>query len=130
MSVRNILDGTIPLDGYLPEKLTATDIKAERKVQGNQVMADDSLRSNRYVIAGTETGDITKIEKSRIDTNQVYATNLNASVEVMTPVIRLGDIEVLKDDKKQERRYITMTFYDKKGTTTTGYVEVTSILTT
>ena len=79
MSVRNILDGTIPLDGYLPEKLTATDIKAERKVQGNQVMADDSLRSNRYVIAGTETGNITKIENARIDTNDVYATNLNAS---------------------------------------------------
>ena len=98
-------------------------------MQGNQVMADDSLRSNRYVIAGSETGNITKIENARIDTNDVYATNLNASVEVMTPAITLGDIEVLKDDKKQERRYVTMTLYDKEETTTTGYVEVTSILT-
>ena len=92
-------------------------------------MADESLRSNRYVIAGTETGNITKIEKARIDTSQVYAENLNASVEVMTPAITLGDIEVLKVDKKREWRYITMTFDDKEGTTTTGYVEVTSILT-
>ena len=89
-------------------------IIADRKLQGNQVMADDSLRSNRYVIAGTETGNITKIEKARIDTNDVYAVNLNASVEVMTPVLRLGDTEVLKVDKKQERQYITMTIDDKE----------------
>ena len=81
-------------------------------------MADDSLRSNRYAIVGTETGDITKIENARIDTNEVYAENLNASVEVMTPAITLGNIEVLKDDKKQERRYITMTLDDQEGTTT------------
>ena len=118
MSVRNILDRTIPLDGFLPEKLTATDIKADRIVQGSCVMADESLKSNRYVIAGTETGNITKIENARIDTNEVYAENLNASVEVMTPAITLGNIEVLKDDKKQERRYITMTLDDQEGTTT------------
>ena len=66
MSVKNILDGTITIESKIPEKLTTTDIIAERVVQGNVVMADDALRSNRYVIAGTETGDITKIEKGHI----------------------------------------------------------------
>ena len=89
MSVRNILDGTIPLDGYLPEKLTVTDIKADRTVQGYYVMADELLKSNRSVVVGTVTGNITKIENARIDTNEVYAENLNASVEVMTPAITL-----------------------------------------
>ena len=124
MSVKNILDGTIPIEGLLPEKLTATDIKADRTVEGNYLIANESLKSSRYIIAGYGSEEFTKIDKGHIEAYDLHVENVEAKVEVMTPLITLGETIVLTPTETDNFQSIAVTYSD--GATGTLTVAVHS----
>ena len=124
MSVKNILDGTIPIEGLLPEKLTATDIKADRTVEGNYLIANESLKSSRYVIAGYGSEEFTRIDKGHIEAYDLHVENVEARVEVMTPLITLGETIVLTPTETDNFQSIAVTYSD--GATGTLTVAVHS----
>ena len=151
MSVRNILDGTIPISGVTPGsdltvgKLNANEIevaygKTVKMVSGqlNMLAGTINLRDGKIDLA--ETGNLlnaSSVEGSFFSANQIKATDcvkvtdgngyiqaadFIATSSVKTPTLTLAGTPVLTQTDSDSNQSISVTYSDDSTGTVTGQV--------
>ena len=118
MSVRNILDGTIPVGGSIPEELTVKRVIANHMdVKGAIVFEQDN------------NPEATKLMWDQTITPNLYAEIVSASTGVTTPLLTLGGDDVLVSTNAQGNKVLVGTLASDGNGVTTMLVSTASSVT-
>ena len=111
MSVRNILDGTIPVDsGVIPEDLFVNTLTAAEEISTQYLAVGSTAR----FLNGMRIGGRLKVENSQVDETlgTIETPSLTASSSITTPALTLGETQILTQTVSDNNQSISVTYSD------------------
>ena len=120
MSVKNILDGTIPVGGVIPEDLSVNTLTATDEIS-TQYLAVGSMA--RF-FNGMRIGGTLKVENSQVDETlgTIETPSLTATESIKAPALTLGETIVLTQTVSDNNQSIAVTYRERDEETLTAQV--------